>query len=172
MQYPTFSWQNKAGLAILLGVALSLGAAHASRGASVSQPEDSAFQKYDTNQDGFISKREATARKMSSKAFEEADSNNDGKLNKNEFVKAESINERVKVAKYVDDSVVTAKVKARLIKHSLLRGLQVHVETYKGVVQLSGFVDNEKQITTAGQIAAGVEGVNKVINNLIPKNND
>ncbi len=169
MQYPTFTWQYKAALTILLGTALTLGAAVTSHAASLPKSGAATFEKYDTNQDGFVGKEEAAAHKMSTKAFEEADSNHDSKLNKDEFVKAESINEHIKVAKYVDDSVVTAKVKAELIKHALLKGLQVHVETYKGEVQLSGFVDNDKQVATAGRIAAGVEGVNKVINNLIPK---
>ena len=172
MEYPTFTKQNKSGLTILLGMALTLGVATASQGAPLSQPADSTFEKYDTNQDGLISREEAADHKMSSKAFEEADTNHDEKLNKNEFVKAESINERAKVAKYIDDSVITAKVKAGLIKHSLLKGLQIHVETYKGAVQLSGFIDSDKQVTAAGKIAAGVEGVTKVINNLIPKNNN
>lgn len=170
MKYHAFAGQNKVALTILLGTALTLGVMAASHAASMPKPGNSTFEKYDINQDGLVSKEEATAHKMSIKAFEEADSNQDGKLNKDEFAKAESINERAKVAKYVDDSVVTAKIKAELIKQSLLKGLQVHVETYKGAVQLSGFVDNDKQIATAGQIAAGVEGVGKVINNLISKN--
>lgn len=171
MKYPRFISKNKAAMTVVLGMLLTLGAAVTSHAASISNKSgNSTFEKYDTNQDGFVSKEEAEARKMSIKAFEEADANHDGKLNNDEFAKAESINERVKVAKYVDDSVVTAKVKAELLKHSLLKGLQVHVETYKGEVQLSGFVDNDKQIAAAGRIAAGVEGVTKVINNLIPKN--
>lgn len=172
MEYPTFTLKKRPCLSFLVGMVLTFGVATASDGTPLSQPGDSTFKKYDTNQDGLISKEEAAEHKMSSKAFEEADTNGDGKLNKIEFVKAESINERVQVAKYVDDSVITAKVKAGLLKHSLLKGLQIHVETYKGAVQLSGFIDNDKQVAAAGKIAAGVEGVTKVINNLIPKNND
>lgn len=75
----------------------------------------------------------------------------------------------------LDDSIVTAKVKTGLHKNGVVQALQIHVETHGGIVQLSGVVDDSNkplaiaQIATAGQIAAGIEGVNGVINHLIPK---
>jgi osmotically-inducible protein OsmY len=69
--------------------------------------------------------------------------------------------------KYIDDKVITAKVKAALVEEPGVKALQIKVETYKGVVQLSGFVDNPKQIRRAGEIAMGVEGVKSVKNDLI-----
>ncbi len=68
---------------------------------------------------------------------------------------------------YVDDKVITAKVKAALIEDPGVKALQIHVETYEGVVQLSGFVDNPDQISRATDIAKGVEGVKSVKNDLI-----
>lgn len=75
----------------------------------------------------------------------------------------------------LDDSIVTAKVKTGLHKNAVVQALQIHVETHSGIVQLSGAVDDSNkplavaQIATAGQIAAGVEGVNGVVNHLVPK---
>ena len=70
---------------------------------------------------------------------------------------------------YVDDSVITTKVKALLGEDDFLKSFQISVETYKGIVQLSGFVDSQKAVTKAGQIARSVKGVGDVKNNLIVK---
>lgn len=70
---------------------------------------------------------------------------------------------------YIDDKAVSAKVKAALLKDPDVKGLQVKVETYNGVVQLSGFVDKPEQISRAAEVAKGVEGVKSVKNDLIVK---
>jgi osmotically-inducible protein OsmY len=67
---------------------------------------------------------------------------------------------------YLDDKVVTTKVKAALLKDPEVKGLQVNVETFNGVVQLSGFVDKPEQIPRAAEVAKGVEGVKSVKNDL------
>jgi hyperosmotically inducible protein len=67
---------------------------------------------------------------------------------------------------YVDDSVITTKVKSLLASDDFLKSFQITVETYKGIVQLSGFVDSQKAIDKAGEIASGVKGVKSVKNNL------
>jgi hyperosmotically inducible protein len=67
---------------------------------------------------------------------------------------------------YVDDSVITAKVKSALGGDDFIRSFEISVETYKGIVQLSGFVDSQKAVDKAGEIAAGVPGVKSVKNNL------
>jgi osmotically-inducible protein OsmY len=67
---------------------------------------------------------------------------------------------------YVDDKVVTTKVKAALLNDPEVKGLQVNVETFNGVVQLSGFVDTPEQIPRATEVAKGVEGVKSVKNDL------
>ena len=70
---------------------------------------------------------------------------------------------------YFDDTVITTKIKALLVKDTVLKSFQVSVETYKGVVQLSGFVDTDKTRNKAGWIARSVKGVKSVKNNLILK---
>ena len=67
---------------------------------------------------------------------------------------------------YVDDSVITTKVKSMLANDDFLKSFQISVETYKGTVQLSGFVDSQKAVDKAGEIAGGVKGVTSVKNNL------
>jgi len=67
---------------------------------------------------------------------------------------------------YVDDSVITTKVKSLFAADDFLKSFEISVETYKGTVQLSGFVDSQKAIDKAGEIASGVKGVKSVKNNL------
>jgi hyperosmotically inducible protein len=67
---------------------------------------------------------------------------------------------------YVDDSVITTKVKSLLGADDFLKSFEISVETYKGIVQLSGFVDSQKAIDKAGEIAGSVKGVKSVKNNL------
>ncbi len=70
---------------------------------------------------------------------------------------------------YVDDSSITAKVKAKIFENKNLSVNDIGVETYKGVVQLSGFVDNAEKVKEAGDLAASVPGVVSVKNDLIVK---
>ncbi|MCE5275840.1 MAG: BON domain-containing protein [Deltaproteobacteria bacterium] len=70
---------------------------------------------------------------------------------------------------YVDDSVITTKVKAAIFEEPTLKSLQIKVKTYQGVVQLSGFVDSDQRVKKAGEIAGSVEGVKSVKNDLIVK---
>jgi osmotically-inducible protein OsmY len=67
---------------------------------------------------------------------------------------------------YVDDSVITTKVKSLLAADDFLKSFEISVETYKGIVQLSGFVDSQKAIDKAGEIVSSVKGVKSVKNNL------
>jgi osmotically-inducible protein OsmY len=70
---------------------------------------------------------------------------------------------------YVDDSVITTKVKSLLAADDFLKSFQISVETYKGTVQLSGFVDSQAAIDKASEIARSVKGVTSVKNDLIMK---
>ena len=69
----------------------------------------------------------------------------------------------------VDDSVITTKVKAAIFNEPSLKVFQINVETFKGEVQLSGFVDTAQTVKKAGEVARGVKGVVSVKNNLIVK---
>ncbi len=70
---------------------------------------------------------------------------------------------------YLDDAAITAKVKAAVLGDPALKTIEIGVETFKGTVQLSGFVSNEGVRARAGQVTAGVTGVTGVRNNLVVK---
>ena len=70
---------------------------------------------------------------------------------------------------YVDDSVITTKVKSLLAEDDFLKSFQISVETFKGTVQLSGFVNSQKAIDKAAEITRSVKGVKSLKNNLIVK---
>ncbi|MEO8342946.1 MAG: BON domain-containing protein [Gallionella sp.] len=63
---------------------------------------------------------------------------------------------------FVDDSVITTKVKAAIIKESTLKATEIKVETFKGVVQLSGFVSSQAEMNKAVEVARNVDGVESV----------
>ncbi|BBO83192.1 lipoprotein [Desulfosarcina ovata subsp. sediminis] len=73
------------------------------------------------------------------------------------------------MGEYVDDSVVTAKVKSMLAADDFLKSFQIGVETYKGTVQLSGFVNSQKAVDKAVEITRTVKGVESVKNDLVVK---
>jgi hyperosmotically inducible protein len=70
---------------------------------------------------------------------------------------------------YVDDSVITTKVKSLLAEDDFLKSFKISVETYKGIVQLSGFVNSQNAVDKAGQITWTVKGVKSLKNNLVVK---
>ena len=70
---------------------------------------------------------------------------------------------------YVDDSVITTKIKTMLAADDFLKSFQIGVETYKGVAQLSGFVNSQAAVNKALEIARSVKGVKSVKNSLIVK---
>ena len=70
---------------------------------------------------------------------------------------------------YIDDSVITTKVKSLLAEDNFLKSFQISVETFQGTVQLSGFVNSQQAIDKAVQIVKSVKGVTSVKNNLIVK---
>jgi osmotically-inducible protein OsmY len=67
---------------------------------------------------------------------------------------------------YVDDSMITAKVKAAIFNEPTLKATEINVETFKGDVQLSGFVAQPTDASRAAEIARGVKGVTSVKNDI------
>jgi osmotically-inducible protein OsmY len=67
---------------------------------------------------------------------------------------------------YIDDSVITAAVKAAILKEPSLKVAEINVETFKGAVQLSGFVRSADNIVTAMDVARGINGVTSVKNDM------
>jgi osmotically-inducible protein OsmY len=68
---------------------------------------------------------------------------------------------------YIDDSVITSKVKAAYAADPTVKATQVQVETFKGTVQLSGFVDSRESAQRAVEIARGIKGVKSVKNDTV-----
>ncbi len=67
---------------------------------------------------------------------------------------------------YMDDSVITTKVKAAVLNEPTLKSAEINVETFKGVVQLSGFVNSKQDIDKAISVAKSVKGVTSVKNDM------
>ena len=67
---------------------------------------------------------------------------------------------------YVTDSWITTKVKAALVDDPAVKATEVNVETFKGVVQLSGFVSNQMAMNEAVRITRGIKGVTEVKNDM------
>jgi len=85
------------------------------------------------------------------------------------FVACASTPKQESTGEYIDDSVITTKIKTKLATDDFLKSFQIGVESRKGIVQLSGFVNSQTAVDKAGKIASGVEGVKSVKNNLIMK---
>ncbi|QKJ87296.1 BON domain-containing protein [Paramixta manurensis] len=67
---------------------------------------------------------------------------------------------------YIDDTVVTTKVKSELLRDDSLKSTEINVETFKGRVQLSGFVSSPQMANRAVEVTRGVAGVKSVVNNM------
>ena len=80
-----------------------------------------------------------------------------------------SASKKEQAQEYVDDSVITAKVKTAVFEDASLKSAEINVETHKGMVQLSGFVRSRADINRAVQVARGVKGVTPVKNDMIVK---
>lgn len=74
--------------------------------------------------------------------------------------------QRESTGEYIDDTVITTKVKAAILNESSLSVAEINVETYKGVVQLSGFVSSKSDMDTAVRLTRGVAGVASVKNEM------
>lgn len=82
------------------------------------------------------------------------------------FLGCASTSTKEGTGEYFDDSVITAKVKAEIFKDESLKSSEINVETFKGVVQLSGFVNSQADIDRAVEIARNVKGVTSVKNDM------
>jgi osmotically-inducible protein OsmY len=74
--------------------------------------------------------------------------------------------EKQSTGAYFDDSVITTKVKAAIFNEPSLKSAEINVETYKGTVQLSGFVNSRADINKAVEVTRGVNGVKSVRNDM------
>ena len=124
------------------------------------------FLTSDSNGDNMVSLQEFQEKGGTEQAFHEGDANRDRRLSRDEYTKAVANNDRIKADKYIDDAWITAKVKTLILKDEGVKGLDVNVETHKGMVQLAGWVNTPAQIAQAEKIALSVEGVKGVRNAL------
>ena len=85
------------------------------------------------------------------------------------FAVCASASEKESAGDFVDDSVITTKVKALLVEDDFLKSFQISVETFQGTVQLSGFVNSQQAVDKAREIVRSVKGVKSIKNNLIVK---
>ncbi len=125
------------------------------------------FSKLDTSANGLLTAEEAAKDKLFTKNhFAKADVDSDGTLDQNEYANYKSAAQQKVVGRVVDDSVITAKAKAEILATKDLKSLQISVETRKGEVILSGFVDNQSMKDKAEQVVAKIDGVKSVRNSL------
>ena len=82
------------------------------------------------------------------------------------FVGCAATREQEGTGEYFDDTVLTTKVKAAVFNEPKLKSAEINVETFKGVVQLSGFVSSQANINKAVELARGVKGVKSVKNDM------
>jgi len=82
------------------------------------------------------------------------------------FVGCAGTSTREGTGEYVDDTVITTKVKAAIFSEPSLKSAEINVETFKGTVQLSGFVNSRADINKAADVARGVAGVKSVRNDM------
>jgi BON domain-containing protein/EF hand domain-containing protein len=153
--------------AIALAVAAALGMT-----AAVAQDKEQPsqrFLKFDKDGSGFITKDEVQGTRWFPQAFDQADDNKDGKLDQAEFIKADSIQDRMAGGNYVTDTVLKTKVKAVLLNKKGLRSKDLDVEVVGGEVLLSGFIRNEDQRNLALQAATSVKGVAGVRDAMVVK---
>ena len=76
---------------------------------------------------------------------------------------------RESTGEYIDNSAITARVKAAFASDEVVKARQINVDTFRGVVQLSGFVDTTAEKERAGFLASKVQGVTEVKNNIAVK---
>ena len=128
-----------------------------------------AFNTLDANQDGMLTKPELKKEKLSAKGFKLAATDKNGTLNDEEFTEYKSKSDKKGMKRVATDSMITSKVKAKLLGDEGLKSFKVSVETHDGVVLLSGFVATEEQINLAEKVAMETEGVKSVKNNIVLK---
>ena len=149
-------------VAAALAASLVAGAVSAEERTEFYRVQRDKFNQLDKDRDGSLTKAEVGHIRDYGAAFDKADENRDGKLSVEEFIQAEAIHDRQMAAGYIGDAALTAKVKTALLRERDLKSTAVSVETDKGRVQLSGWVENDWQRRKAMTVASKVDGVKEV----------
>lgn len=156
-------------LALTLGVtSLTAMAFNTSEIQDGQAPLYAAFTKLDLNNNQVLDRAEARKEKLFAKKanFAKADTDADGTLDQGEYVNYKSASQKKALGVVASDSLITTKAKAEILATENLKSLQISVETHKGEVILSGFVDNEAAKTKAEEVVSKIEGVKSVKNSL------
>lgn len=126
------------------------------------------FKKLDINSNDLLTRMEAKKDKVFAKKshFNMADKDKDGTLDQNEYANYKSEKQKKALGVTASDSLITTKAKAEILGTENLKSLQISVETHKGEVILSGFVDNEAAKLKAAEVVSKIEGVKSVKNSL------
>lgn len=82
------------------------------------------------------------------------------------FLGCASTSKQEGTGEYFDDTVITTKVKAEILNEPSLKSAEINVETFKGIVQLSGFVNSQADINKAVEVVGRVKGVKSVRNDM------
>ena len=126
-------------------------------------PAEKAGEKVDQTVEKAGDKIDQSAKEASEKIDQTAE-----KAEQKMDAAGEAVKEEVKQAgEAMDDTAITAKIKAELVRDKELPASQIRVETMQNVVQLSGFVDSAAQKSKAAQVARSVQGVKDVKNDII-----
>jgi hyperosmotically inducible protein len=133
------------------------------------QPFASAFSKLDSNQDHRLNHDEAVQDQDLAQHFENADMDRNGSLSEQEFEQFKQAAQQARLEVFLDDTEVTEKIRDELVHDNKTKSLNISVETYKGEVILSGFVETDQQAHRAVEIASSVQGVQAVKNSLVVK---
>ena len=150
-------------------IALAVAAAFGMTAAVAQDKPSQRFLQFDKDGNGFITKDEVQGTRWFPQAFDMADENKDGKLDQAEFIKADSIQDRMAGGNYVSDTLLKTKIKAVLLNKKGLRSKDLDVEVVGGEVLLSGFIRNEEQRHLALQAATSVKGVAGVRDAMVVK---
>lgn len=125
------------------------------------------FKTLDADSNALLNQTEAGKDKLFTETnFLEADIDTDGTLSQEEYANYKSEDQQARVKRVASDSFITTKIKTDLLAERDLKSTQITVKTYKGVVILSGFVDNEMSKQKAEVITSKISGVKSVKNSL------
>ncbi len=128
------------------------------------------FNQLDVSGNGLLTWGEAKKDKsLNSKHFTRADKDNDHALDQEEYAEIKTTLGQQKVSQVVSDSVITTKAKAKLLADESFKSLKISVETFRGVVILSGFVSDERLKEQAEAVVTSIDGVKSVKNGLVVK---
>lgn len=131
-------------------------------------PLNTEFNKLDINGNNLLGRTEARKDKLFTKShFTKADIDKSGTLDQDEYANYKSAAQQKVVKRVASDSVITTKAKAEILGTEGLKSLQISVETLKGEVILSGFVDNDAAKIKAEEVVSKIDGVKSVKNSLV-----